>query len=136
MKTQRLLVVLTTVNLGLLLYQAARLAPAEAGSAAPVLRGRALEIVDDQGKVRASIAVYPADKNVKMPNGKTLPETVLLRLINPNGRPAVKLATSEQGAGLVLSGNSGPTYALLNAEDADSSLKLTTQDGRQQLIKP
>ena len=136
MKTQRLLVVLTTVNLGLLLYQAARLGSAEAGGAAPVLRGRALEIVDDQGKVRASIAVYPADKNVKMPDGKTLPETVLLRLINPNGRPAVKLATSEQGAGLVLSGNSGPTYALLTAEDAGSSLKLTTQDGRQQLIKP
>ena len=135
MKTQRLLVVLTVVNLGLLLFQTARFWPAEAAGAAPILRGSALEIVDDHGKVRASLALYPADPKVKLPDGKTLGETVMLRLINRNGRPAVKLATSENGAGLVLSGNKGLAYALLNGEDGEGSLKLVTKDGKERVIK-
>ena len=50
MKTQRLLAVLTVVNLGLLMLLLVRIKSAEARSAASVLRGGALEIVDDQGK--------------------------------------------------------------------------------------
>ena len=42
---------------------------AAADGVAPVLRGRALEIVDDRGRVRASITVFPADPAVKMPDG-------------------------------------------------------------------
>jgi hypothetical protein len=104
---------------------------------APVLRGRALEIVDDQGRVRASITVLPAHQTVKMPDGKTgFPETVILRLIDPKGRPEVKLSASEQGAGLGLVGNSDSAQVLLQAEGTDSFLKLTNKDGRQQFIKP
>src|SRR5262245_12117088 len=47
MKNQRLLVVLTILNLGLLTYQLARPRIALGQEAAPVLRGRALELVDD-----------------------------------------------------------------------------------------
>ena len=57
-----------------------------------------LEIVDDQGRVRASVKVQPGGTA----NGQPYPETVILRLIDPNGRPSVKLAGSEQGAGLSL----------------------------------
>jgi hypothetical protein len=132
MKTQRLLAMLTVVNLGLLMFLLVRIKSAEARSAASVLRGGALEIVDDQGRVRASIQVLPAT----LQGGKTYPETVLLRLIDPNGRPSVKLGASEQGAGLGLGGDSDPTYVVLKAEGTDTSLKLTNKDGRQQLIKP
>jgi hypothetical protein len=104
---------------------------------APVLRGRALELVDDSGRVRASITVLPADSTVKMPDGTTgYPETVLLRLITSKGRPNVKIAATERGAGLLLGGESDPTYVQVLAEGPSTSLKLSNRDGREQLIKP
>ena len=100
MKNQRLLVALTVINLGLLVYQVFRPRFAYAQENAPVLRGRALEIVDERGKVRAQLQVFPPDPEHRLPNGDPYPETVLLRLIDPSGRPSVKLATDVRGGGL------------------------------------
>jgi len=136
MKMQRLLIALTVVNLGLLMFALARIQLAVAQDVAPVLRGGALEIIDGQGRIRASIIVQPADPTVRMPNGETYPETVILRLIDPKGRPAVKLGASERGSGLGLAGDSDPTHVVLKAEGTGASLKLTNKDGREQLIKP
>ena len=142
MKIHRLLVALTLVNLGILIFLLAQFRTAQAQGTANVLRGRALEIVDDHGKVRASIQVLPAgparrsDGSLSEANGKMYPETVLLRLIDPNGRPSVKLGASVQGAGLGLGGESDPTYIVLAAEGSDTSLKLTNRNGREQIIKP
>jgi hypothetical protein len=69
-------------------------------------------------------------------DGKTYPETVLFRLIRPDGRPSVKIATSEEGSELTLGGGIDPTYIVLNSDGGDPSLSLTNKDGRQQLIKP
>jgi hypothetical protein len=55
MKIQRLLIGLTLVNLALLVFTLSQARPAAAEGGPPVLRGRALEIVDDRGRVRASI---------------------------------------------------------------------------------
>jgi hypothetical protein len=137
MKAQRLLLVLTVVNIVLLTFSLTR--PSAAGSQgdASVVRGRALEIVDERGHVRASIAVLPADPAVKMPDGTTgYPETVLLRLSTSDGRPNVKLAATEDGAGLVLGGESDPTYVQVLARGVNTSLQLSNKDGRQQVIKP
>ena len=135
MNTQRFLVVLTVVNVASLAISLAR--PGAAADGAPVLRGRALEIVDDRGRVRASITVFPADPSVKMPDGTTgYPETVLLRLINSKGGPNVKLATTEDGAGLVLGGESNPTHVQVLARGTTTSLKLNNKDGRVKLIEP
>ena len=102
-----------------------------------MLRGRALEIVDDRGRVRASIKVFPADPTVKMPDGTTgYPETVLLRLINSKGGPNVKLGAGEDGAGLVLGGESNPTHVQVLARGATTSLKLSNKDGQVKLIEP
>jgi hypothetical protein len=137
MKMQRLFIALTIVNLGLLIFLLAQIRRVGADSVAPVLRGRELEIVDEQGRVRASIKVHPEDRTFKMPDGKTgYPETVMFRLIDPKGRPEVKLGASEQGGGLGLVGVSDSTHIILKADGADSSLKLTNKDGRQQIIKP
>ena len=132
MTTQRLLVALTLANLGLLVFLLAHAGKPPRGRRAPVLRGRALEIVDDQGRVRASIQIQPAGTA----NGQAYPETVILRLIDPNGRPSVKLAGSEQGAGLSLIAESDAIHVILKAEDASASLKLTNKDGQERLIKP
>jgi hypothetical protein len=74
-----------------------------------------------------------------MPNGKTFPETAILRLMDPKtGRPSAKLSTSEQGSGLSLAGESGTheTYLSLSADGTASSLKVKNEDGREHLIKP
>ena len=132
MTTQRLLVALTLVNLGLLVFLLAHAGTPDAHGADAVLRGRALEIVDDRGRVRASIKIQPGGTA----NGQPYPETVILRLIDPNGRPSVKLAGSEQDAGLSLVAESDAIHVILKAEDASASLKLTDKDGQEQLIKP
>ena len=88
---------------GVLALVAVQLRPATAEGGAKVIRVRGLEVVDDQGKVRAQIAVLPPST---MPDGQKYPETVLLRLIDPNGRPAVKIGGSEDGSGISLAGDS------------------------------
>ena len=137
MKAERLLTILTAVNLGLLGYQL--VPPRSAGAATAdvpaVLRGRALEIVDAQGKIRASLTVIPEDPKV-MWKGKPYPETVLLRLISPDGRPNVKLGASQMGAALLIGGESNPTYVQVLAEGGESTVKLINKDGAERLIKP
>jgi hypothetical protein len=137
MKAQRLLIILTAVNLGLLGYQVVQphLAGASTVDVPAVLRGHALEIVDARGKIRASIAVLPEDPKVIW-KGKPYPETVLLRLISPEGRPNVKLGASEMGAALLIGGKSDPTYIQVLAEGGESTLKLINKDGTERLIKP
>ena len=137
MQTQKLLVALTAVNLGLLGYQVFQphLAGAATAQVPAVLRGRALEIVDARGRVRASIAVLPEDPKVIW-KGKPYPETVLLRLISAEGRPNVKLGASQKGAGLVIGGESDPTYVQVLAEGGESTLKLINKDSTERLIKP
>src|SRR2546421_2807690 len=100
MKLSGVLVVLTVVNLALLSMLLARGQRAEARNDTGILRGRGLQIVDDQGRVRASITVFPVNPKFKTAEGKPYPETVLLRLINEHGGPNVKLGASTDGAGL------------------------------------
>lgn len=144
MKFQRLLIALTVFNLGLLVFLLAQievrflgfrfiLRSAEVNSAGSVLRGRALEITDDEGRVRASIKLHPASV---LPDGTTYPETVLLRLINSQGRPNVKIAATEDGSVLALGGEADPTHVEIAARGMTTSLKLINKDGQQQLIKP
>ena len=147
MKIQRILIAVTVINLGLTMFLLAQIRRVDAGSLetrgveaagpAPVLRGSALEIVDDQGKVRASIKIHPADPKFKMPDGTTgYPETVMFRLIDPNGRPEVKIGASVQGGGVGVIGETDTTHALLQADTTDALLKLTNKAGKQQMIKP
>src|SRR5262249_50331431 len=75
MKTPRGVVALTVVNVVLALSSLGRFVqPARAEDPPPVLRARALQIVDDQGRVRASLAVLPAATSA---GGVTTQETVL-----------------------------------------------------------
>ncbi len=137
MRPQHLLVTLTVVNIALVLFSLAQSGAVVAQGVAPVLRGRALEIVDDSGRIRASIAILPADPNARMPDGTIgYPETVLLRLINSKGRPNIKIAATERGAGQLLGGESDPTYVQILAEGPSTSLRLSNKDGQVQLLKP
>lgn len=137
MEHQRFLVGLTALNFGLLWLQSVQSHPAAAAAVdvPAVIRGRALEIVDDRGRVRASLSVLPEDPDVQW-NGRPYPETVLLRLMSPDGRPNVKLGASKLGSGLVLGGESNPTYVQVIAEGGESAVKLVNDQGVERLIKP
>ena len=132
MKLPHVAIVLTGVNLALLVFLLCRSSNLTTGD--NVLRGRALEIVDAHGRVRASIQVHPAE--VFKPTGKPYPETVVLRLVDQNGRPEVKLAASAEGAGLLLLGDNDDTQAKLGSDHGDCSLMLQNGERRQQSWKP
>jgi hypothetical protein len=139
MKTQQWLPVLTFLNLVLLALSVVhQIRPVIAQSAtASVVRGRALELVDDSGRVRAEIKVFAADPSVRLPDGTSgYPETVLFRLINSKGAPNVKIAATEDGSAVSLGGASHPADIQMLARGTNTSLKLTNKDGKQQVIKP
>jgi hypothetical protein len=133
MRGQRLLIALTAINLGLLVFLLAqtRIYVGSGGvrvwtnMQGSVLRGRSLEIVDDEGRVRASIMVHPADPTATPPHGGT----AILRLIDENGRPAVKLATTQRGGALTLVSETDAEYAQLVGQGL-----AITKDGRRQLV--
>jgi hypothetical protein len=135
MKMQRTLLLLTVVNLALLLIELAQLRTASAvEEIAPVLRGRALQIVDDRGRIRASVNVYPSSGQGDGPSG----DTVLLRLITDRGRPSVKISASEQQAVMALVGPTGTkeTYVQLGAKGRISSVIVKNEDGRERVLEP
>jgi hypothetical protein len=130
LRLQPMSIVLTLINLGILGVVVSReraWAPASATSDG-MLRGRGLQIVDDQGKVRASITIHPP---AKQPDGSTYPETVLLRMITSEGRPVVKIASSEDGAGMALSAAEGAAYAQILARGNDPKVVIVDGTGRQ-----
>jgi hypothetical protein len=136
MKIQRFGIALTVVNailLAIVLTQSSK--PALASDTPAMLRGRGLEIVDDQGRVRASITVFPAKTEA---NGTKSPETVLLRLITERGRPAIKVSTSEEGSGMAIVGPTGTqqTYVSIGAKGNETTLKLKNEDGRERTLVP
>ena len=95
--------------------------------------GAPLEIIDDHGRVRASIKLHEA--GTFKPTGKKLPETVMLRLIDAEGRPEVKIGASAEGGGLSLVGSSDSTQLLLLA-DSSSSVRLKNRSGQERVIQP
>jgi hypothetical protein len=126
---------LTLLNLVLLLVLILGRATPALGSqtVAPVLRGRALEIVDDQGRVRANILIHGPETV----NHQTYPETVLFRLIDPKSGPLVKLTVSTNGSALGLSnGLSDYGGVQLYARDTASFVRVVDRSGRTQVVRP
>jgi hypothetical protein len=124
LKIQRFVIVLTIFNLALLVFFISKANSVEAQSIAPVIRTQRLELVDDNGIVRASLSI---EKD---------PDTVLLRMRDPKGLVRLKLGADEKGSGLMLANDTQQPGILIIAKDTGSSLKLTNRDGKEQLITP
>jgi len=136
MRTQPSLLWLTAINLLVTVATFTRInQPVAAEGVTPVLRTRSLELLDEQGRVRASLSVLAAGTSA---HGDRYPETVLLRLITERGRPSVKISASEEASGVSVAGpsNTNGTYVILEAKGRASSLTLRNEDGRQQVVQP
>ena len=127
MRIQSLSIALTLVNLAILGVIAVREHTVTAPSDG-MLRGHGLQIVDDQGRVRASITIHPPARQA---DGSTYPETVLLRLITSAGRPVVKIASTEDGSGAAFSAADGPAYVQIMARGDDPKVVVIDGAGKE-----
>jgi len=128
----KLAVALTLIN-AVVLAVALGCGPMNAASASPgagdgILRGRGLQLVDREGRVRASISLLAATDDST--------ETVLVRLIDPDGRPSVKIGASERGGGISVCAARGSSCAVLDAEGDAPVLRLIAADEHQRVITP
>jgi hypothetical protein len=89
MNMQRLVIGLTVTNLVLLLLLVTQAGRTAAQSDTSILRGSALELVDDGGRIRSRF------------DGEESGE-VVLRLFDSNGTIRVKLGAGTDGSGLLL----------------------------------
>lgn len=136
MKLQRVAVLFSVVNLAILglvlLRTSSTPAFAETGSQqhASVLRGSALELVDQRDQVRASIDVDASGD-------------VLLRLRDLSGAIRVKLGAGQSGSGLLLVDEANePAVHLVARRTGTAERPLTTRmtlrsaDGHERVIQP
>src|SRR5215471_2635988 len=133
MKLQRLTIGLTVINLGLMTFLLAQIRHTQAQDVAPLLRARALQIVDAQGRTRAEILVHGPETV----NSKTYPEAVLFRMSDPKSGPVVKMTATQDGAAVGLSdGSQLGAVQLYSRQDKGNYVRVVNRDGHEQLLKP
>jgi hypothetical protein len=124
MNSNRLAIALTVINLILLIIVIAQSRMIANQTIPEVLRVRAFELVDENGRVRAQL-------NIDETNGE-----VIFRLRDEKETIRVKLGASEEGSGLLLINNLTEPGVHLMAKQDDTSLTITNQSGAEQVIKP
>jgi hypothetical protein len=129
MNAQRLAVTLTIVNLLLAAVMLTRGEALRAQDPAPVLRGRALELVDGAGRIRGQFTVESDGEAV-------------FRLRDESGTIRVKLGASSAGSGLLLiDETTEPGVQILArrspmAGQQTTRINLTGAGGRQRQVVP
>ena len=123
MNTLRVTASLTIVNLLLLVTLAIRGARLDAQADGTVLRGRALELVDDRGRIRSRLNVEPSGE-------------IVLRLLDQQGTIRVKLGAGEDGSGLVLLNDETELGIQLLADERGSRVTLRNKGGQQRVVTP
>jgi hypothetical protein len=121
MDATRLVVGITALNLMLML--AAFTQRAQPSTELQVLRGSALELVDQHGQIRGRLSIEPEGE-------------VVLRLLDERGTIRVKLAAGTDGSGLLLANEATEPGIHLLASGARSSVRVVNRDGRERLIAP
>lgn len=123
---------ITHVLLGLiaLILVASQLRPAAAradgkcdAGTTDVVRTRLIELVDDQGKARATLKVEPQGE-------------AILRLFDSRGTIRVKLGASADGSGLVLLNEATEPAIQLLAQDTKATIALSEKDKPKRVIEP
>lgn len=88
-----------------------------------MLRGSALELVDERGRIRARLTVEEGGE-------------VVFRLLDDRGTIRVKLGAGENGSGLRLANDATEPGVHLLANASVSSIRVVNKDGRERVLAP
>ena len=123
MRPHRLTIGLVGINVALLTALVVQGRRVSAAGDPGTVRARAIELVDERGRVRAQLNVEP--------DGETV-----FRLRNAAGEIRVKLGAGEDGSGLLLlDGSTEPGIQLL-AQRSGTQLTLASPGGQRRVITP
>jgi hypothetical protein len=114
---------LSALNLAVLAGAAIQARPGGAEGAGDILRGRALELVDERGKIRARINVEPSGE-------------VVFRLLDQQGTIRVKLGAGTDGSGMLLANDATEPGVHILAKAEGSSVRVVNKDGSERVIAP
>ncbi len=122
MKFQRIAIVFSVLNLLLLLFLLVQVPSTAQQSITPVVRTRAFELVDENGKIRAQFNVEKTGE-------------VVFRLRDAKGTIRTKFSASEDGSGLSLMDDRTDATVQIRAIESGASIILIDRNGKEQVIK-
>lgn len=122
MKFQRVALVFSVLNLSLLLFLLAQVPSTAQQSVTPIVRTRAFELVDENGKTRAQINVEKTGE-------------VVFRLRDGKGTIRSKFSAGEDGSGLSLMDDRTNATVQIRAVQSGASLILFDREGNERVIK-
>lgn len=125
MKAKQLIIFLVIINLTVLFYlvSTAQTNSNKTLSPSPIIRARAIELVDDRGQSRALLNVEA--------NGETV-----FRLRDAKGTIRVKMGASMDGSALLLLTDSTNPGIHALAKSDGTTLTLINKDGQKRTIQP
>lgn len=122
MKTHRFMIALTVINLVILIVALIQTRSIAVQTVPSVLRARAIELVDERGKVRAQLNV---ESN----------KEVVFRMRDAKGTIRVKPGANEDGSGLVLLDDRTEPTVQIRANRVGPSVKLIDKNGQERVIR-
>ena len=120
MKFQRAANVFSIINLLLLFFLLVQVPSTAQPSVTPLVRARAIELVDENGKVRAQFGVETTGE-------------VVFRMRDAKGTIRSKFSASEDGSGLSLMDNR--TEATVQIRSNPASVLLIDKEGHERVVK-
>lgn len=122
MKFQRVAIGFSVLNLLLLLFLLAQVPSTAQQSVTPIVRTRAFELVDENGKIRAQINLEKTGE-------------VVFRLRDAKGTIRSKFAAGEDGSGLSLMDDRTEATVQIRANQSGGGIILIDRKGNVQSVK-
>ncbi|HEX8846166.1 MAG TPA: hypothetical protein VF791_16075 [Pyrinomonadaceae bacterium] len=122
MKSQRAANIFSVLNLLLLFFLLIQTPSTAQQSVEPLVRARAIELVDEGGKVRAQLNVESTGE-------------VVFRLRDAKGTIRSKFGADESGSGLSLMDDRTEATVQIRANQSGGSMILIDRDGNKRAIK-
>jgi hypothetical protein len=116
------MIALTAINLAILIFGLVQTRSIPAPSVPSVLRARAIELVDERGKIRAQLNV---ESN----------EEVVFRMRDAKGTIRVKVGANIDGSGLVLLDDRTEPTVQIRANGAGPSMTLIRKNGQERVLR-
>lgn len=122
MRFQRVVNLFSVLNLLLLFFLLVQVPSTAQQSVAPVVRARAIELVDEGGKIRAQLNVEPTGD-------------VVFRLRDAKGTIRSKFSANEGGSGLSLMDDRTEATVQIRANQSGANMILIDRAGHERVVK-